>query len=170
MREFVDQCDHLSDRGFRRHEDQKLITFSWRAIRCPGVAGGISVGAGASVGINAGLGASVGSGGGINAGLAPLSVAAVASMLAWGRRLAATRVLMLAPAHRSPASGLTAGAGVGVGSGINAGLGIGIGGTSPTNPSNPSNPGLPGVVASMSKSQLMRVKKRCVDVLSSEGS
>jgi hypothetical protein len=156
MREFVDQCDHLSDRGFRRHEDQKLITFSWRAIRCPGVAGGISVGAGASVGINAGL--------------APLSVAAVASMLAWGRRLAATRVLMLAPAHRSPASGLTAGAGVGVGSGINAGLGIGIGGTSPTNPSNPSNPGLPGVVASMSKSQLMRVKKRCVDVLSSEGS
>ncbi|ESY86435.1 hypothetical protein X739_13885 [Mesorhizobium sp. LNHC220B00] len=52
---------------------------------------------------------------------------------------------------------------------------MGIGnGTNPSNPSNASNPSnpnhpnVPGIVAQMSSSQVTRMKKRCVDVLSSE--
>ncbi len=64
-------------------------------------------------------------------------------------------------------------AGVGVGSGINAGVGVGVGTnpsilSSPSNPSNPSKPKLTSVVADMSGSKLVRMKKRCVDVLSSQ--
>ncbi|TIX34929.1 MAG: hypothetical protein E5V36_27765, partial [Mesorhizobium sp.] len=40
---------------------------------------------------------------------------------------------------------------------------------SPSNPTNPNNPSLPQVVADMSGDKLARMKKRCVDVLSSEG-
>ncbi|WP_244604415.1 MULTISPECIES: hypothetical protein [Mesorhizobium] len=51
----------------------------------------------------------------------------------------------------------------------------GINPSNPSNPSNLSNPpnpcslGLPGIVAQMSDSKVARMKKRCVDVLSSEG-
>ncbi|TJX50260.1 MAG: hypothetical protein E5W21_19220, partial [Mesorhizobium sp.] len=86
--------------------------------------------------------------------------------------------------------GINAGLGANVGGtgGINAGLGANVGDTSGagvgvgidnvTNPGNPSNLGIspnpsqlnvPGAVAQMSSSQLTRMKKRCVDVLGSEG-
>lgn len=126
-------------------------------------AGGLGVGVGASVGgsggVNAGVGASVGGSGGVNAGLG---------------------------ASVGGSGGVNAGAtasvggsnGVNAGVGANVGLGLGIGGdtSDPGNPSNLSKPGnltklgLSGAVASMSGNQLARMKKRCVDVLSSEGS
>lgn len=86
--------------------------------------------------------------------------------------------------------GINAGLGANAGGtgGINAGLGANVGGTSGvgvgvgignvTNPSNPSNVGIspnpsqlnvPRAVAQVSSSQLRRMKKRCVDVLGSEG-
>ncbi|WP_246693408.1 MULTISPECIES: hypothetical protein [unclassified Mesorhizobium] len=94
---------------------------------------------GDSGGINAGLGANAGGTGGINAGL---------------------------------------GANVGGTSGVGVGVGVGVGIDNVTNPSNPSNVGIspnpshlngPRAVAQMSSSQLRRMKKRCVDVLGSEG-
>jgi hypothetical protein len=51
-------------------------------------------------------------------------------------------------------------------------MGVGVGGgTLPGTPGAPGTPGTPGVsvVAQMSSSQLLRMKKRCVDVLGSGG-
>lgn len=77
-------------------------------------------------------------------------------------------------------NGIAANANVGGTSGITAGLGanvgdtsgIGIGGANPSSLSNPTNlsqTSLSGTVAQMSNSQVARMKKRCVDVLSNEG-
>lgn len=96
----------------------------------------------------------------------------------------------MAGANIGDSGGINAGLGANAGGtgGINAGLGANVGGTSGvgvgvgidnvTNPSNPSNVGIspnpsqlnvPRAVAQMSSSQLRRMKKRCVDVLGSEG-
>ncbi|WP_318014049.1 hypothetical protein [Mesorhizobium sp. BH1-1-5] len=119
---------------------------------------------GGSGGVNAGVGASVGGSGGVNAGLG----ASVGG--SGGVKASAT-------ASVGGSNGVNAGVSANVGNGVNVGLGLGIGGdtSDPGNPSNLSKPGnltklgLPGAVASMSGNQLARMKKRCVDVLSSEG-
>jgi hypothetical protein len=69
-----------------------------------------------------------------------------------------------------------------LGNGTNSAVGVTLGGTSANvgvgTPGVPgtlgtaataTTPAMPGVVASMSSSQLTRMKKRCIDVLSSEG-
>ncbi|MER8430677.1 hypothetical protein [Mesorhizobium caraganae] len=75
-----------------------------------------------------------------------------------------------------------AGANATLGNGTNSAVGVTLGGTSANvgvgTPEVPgtlgtaataTTPAMPGVVASMSSSQLTRMKKRCIDVLSSEG-
>ncbi|TJU92351.1 MAG: hypothetical protein E5Y12_29665 [Mesorhizobium sp.] len=136
-------------------------------LSMPANAAGLGVGAsvGGNGGVNAGVGASVGGSSGVNAGLG----ASVGGSSGVSAGLGASI---------GGSNGVAAGLGANVDgtSGIGAGVGVGIGGgTNPSNPSNPSNrlnlsrTSLPGVVAQMSDPQVMRMKKRCVDVLGSEG-
>ncbi|RUX51249.1 MAG: hypothetical protein EOS58_24805 [Mesorhizobium sp.] len=67
-------------------------------------------------------------------------------------------------------NGTNSAAGVTLG-GTSVGANVGVGGTVPGAPgaTPPGTPNLASVVAEMSSGQLARMKKRCVDVLSSEG-
>lgn len=150
-------------------------------LAAPANAAGLGVGAGASVGgsggVNAGVGASVGGGSGVNAGVG----ASVGG---------ANGVDANATASVGGSTGINANVGANIGDGINAGvdanvgdsanatlgLGIGddgIGGLSPLGTPNtlgiPGTPAVKDAVAQMSGTKLTRMKKRCTEVLSSEG-
>lgn len=122
-----------------------------------GLGGGVSVGG--SGGVSAGAGASVGGAGGVSAG-AGASVGGTGGVAAG------------AGANVGGVSGVSAGLGASIGgtSGLGAGLGIGIGvGTTPSSPRAPTNPptNVAAVVADMSDTQVLKMKKRCVDILRS---
>jgi len=150
-----------------------------------GGSGGVNAGVGASVGgsggVNAGVGASVGGGSGINAGAGANVGGSNGASAGLGASVGGSNGINAgASANVGGTDGVTAGLGANVGGTSGIGVGVGIGGgtnpsslSSPSNPSNLGNPtqsSLPGVVAQMSSSQVARMKKRCVDVLSSEGS
>ncbi|UCI34222.1 hypothetical protein [Mesorhizobium sp. B4-1-4] len=141
---------------------------------------GVSASVGGSGGVNAGVGANGGGGGGGNAGVGASVGGSNGVNAGLGTGAGGSNGNAGLSASIGGSNGIGANANVGGTSGITAGLGanvgdtsgIGIGGANPSslsNPTNPSQTSLSGTVAQMSNSQVVRMKKRCVDVLSNEG-
>jgi hypothetical protein len=133
-------------------------------LALPANAAGVGVGAsvGGGGGVNAGAGASTGGSGGVNGGLgAPVGGSGGANAGAG--------------ASLGGSDGVTAGVGANVGDGTNANVDAAVGNdATPGTPGTLGTLGTPGAkppagLAQMSGTQLARMKKRCVDVLSSEG-
>ncbi|TIW14389.1 MAG: hypothetical protein E5V81_27555 [Mesorhizobium sp.] len=149
-----------------------------------GGSGGVNAGAGASVGggsgVNAGLGASVGGSNGVNAGAAA-SIGGSNGVDANATASIGGSTGIDAGLGANVGDDINANANANVGNGANASLGLGIGDdadvgvgrfsalSTPSTVAAPQAPATKNAVAEMSGTKLTRMKKRCADVLSSEG-